>query len=245
VYGAAALAGIGDIPDTILDRSVVVRMRRRAPGESVRPFRLRQAEAEAAPLRERAEAWAARQGPLLADADPAMPAGLVDRPADVWAPLLAIADLVGGPWPARLRAAAERLVAEARAAAETLGERLLRDIRSAFDRRGDPDFLATSELLDALVADPEAPWASLRGRPLGPHRLARMLDNYGVGPQLHRAGTAVARGYLRADFLDPWARYLPPSPPTEDPPPPPPDRAAEALAAWAEAEDGARRVMPL
>ena len=34
-----ALAGIGDLPDTILDRSVVVAMKRRAPGEHVEPFR--------------------------------------------------------------------------------------------------------------------------------------------------------------------------------------------------------------
>jgi hypothetical protein len=37
----AALAGIGAMPDTIEDRAVVIRMRRRAPGESVAPFRHR------------------------------------------------------------------------------------------------------------------------------------------------------------------------------------------------------------
>ena len=40
-YCAVALAGLGDLPDTILTRSVVVRMRRRAPEEHVEPFRRR------------------------------------------------------------------------------------------------------------------------------------------------------------------------------------------------------------
>ena len=40
-FAMAALAGIGAMPDTIEDRAVVIRMRRRAPGESVAPFRHR------------------------------------------------------------------------------------------------------------------------------------------------------------------------------------------------------------
>jgi hypothetical protein len=40
-FAMAALAGIGAMPDTIEDRAVVIRMRRRVPGESVAPFRHR------------------------------------------------------------------------------------------------------------------------------------------------------------------------------------------------------------
>ncbi len=40
-YCAVALAGVGDLPDTIITRSVVIRMRRRAPHERVDPFRFR------------------------------------------------------------------------------------------------------------------------------------------------------------------------------------------------------------
>src|SRR4029077_5677244 len=36
-----ALAGIGDLPDTILDRAIVIAMKRRAPQETVEPFRRR------------------------------------------------------------------------------------------------------------------------------------------------------------------------------------------------------------
>src|SRR3569833_3061112 len=40
-YCGLALAGLGGLPDTILSRSIVVRMRRRAPGEHVQPYRRR------------------------------------------------------------------------------------------------------------------------------------------------------------------------------------------------------------
>lgn len=45
-YCAVALAGLGDLPDTILTRSVVIRMRRRGSKERVEPFRRRLAAAE-------------------------------------------------------------------------------------------------------------------------------------------------------------------------------------------------------
>lgn len=38
-FAMAALAGIGAMPDTIEDRAVVIRMRRRAPNETVAPYR--------------------------------------------------------------------------------------------------------------------------------------------------------------------------------------------------------------
>lgn len=40
-YCAVALAGLDDLPDTIMSRSIVVRMRRRAPTEPVEPWRPR------------------------------------------------------------------------------------------------------------------------------------------------------------------------------------------------------------
>src|SRR6266511_2750474 len=48
-FAMACLASIGDLPDTIMDRAIVVRMRRRGPGEQVRPYRTRR---DAPPLRE-------------------------------------------------------------------------------------------------------------------------------------------------------------------------------------------------
>src|SRR5829696_4402563 len=57
-YCAVALAGLGDLPDTILTRSVIVRMRRRAPHERVEPFRRRLTVASGHGLRDQLAAWA-------------------------------------------------------------------------------------------------------------------------------------------------------------------------------------------
>ncbi|MFY9836972.1 MAG: hypothetical protein WAK55_10950, partial [Xanthobacteraceae bacterium] len=45
-YAAVAMAGLGWLPDTIMSRSVVVRMRRRHDGEQVEPYRRRVHAAE-------------------------------------------------------------------------------------------------------------------------------------------------------------------------------------------------------
>lgn len=97
-YGVA-VAGLGSLRDTILTRSVIVRMRRRAPNERVEPFRQRIHEKEGHALRDRLAAWAESVRHLVDGVFPELPEGISDRPADVWEPLLAIADAAGGAWP--------------------------------------------------------------------------------------------------------------------------------------------------
>ena len=57
-YCAVALAGLGGLPDTLLSRAVVVRMRRRSPDETVEPYRRRIHEPEGRALRNRLSRWA-------------------------------------------------------------------------------------------------------------------------------------------------------------------------------------------
>jgi Protein of unknown function (DUF3631) len=204
-FCAVALAGIGDLPDTILDRAVLVRMRRRAPGEHVEPFRRRKALKPGDELRDGLAAWMDANRDLLADAEPEMPPGLVDRPADVWEALLAIADLAGGAWPARARRAAVELNAERIAADPSLGIALLRDVRAVFDG----DSMPTEDLLAKLCALDESPWGDLRGKPLDARGLARRLKPYDVRPTTVRKGEKTPKGYARADLYDAWTRYLP------------------------------------
>src|SRR5262249_45998418 len=100
-YCAVALAGIGWLPDTILTRAIVIRMCPRAPKEKVTPFRRRVYASEGEVLRDRLAAWAAKVIDVMAAARPEMPPGIEDRNADVWEPLLAVADAAGGIWPQR------------------------------------------------------------------------------------------------------------------------------------------------
>jgi hypothetical protein len=206
-FAACALAGIGDLPDTILDRAVIVSMKRRAEHEPIEPFRERLARPGAEQIRDRVAQWAAHNVNTLRDAFPEMPVGIVDRVADVWEPLIAIADLAGGEWPELAREAAVKLYAERRRRDPSFGVLLLTDCRTVFDARG-VDRLTSKALVEALLALEESSWANLKGKPLDTARVARTLKPYDVRPATHRFGAETHRGYLREDFHDAWARYL-------------------------------------
>ena len=207
-YCAVALAGLHDLPDTIRTRSVVVRMRRRRPDERAEPWRARDGEAAATPLRTRLEAWAVTL-PERITRWPTMPDGVEDRDADVWEALLTVADHAGGNWPHRARQAATALVAASRTVAVTSGVRLLADLRDLFTQGGH-DKLLTTDVTDHLNALEEAPWSAYsNGKGVGPRDLARLLAPYGVSSRSVRDGERTGKGYRATDLADPWARYLP------------------------------------
>ncbi|WP_420711707.1 DUF3631 domain-containing protein [Streptomyces sp. NRRL F-5123] len=214
-FAMAALAGIGDLPDTIMDRSVVVRMRRRADGERVHPFRSKRDTPALHALRQRIIAWA---GPLVdaaADLEPELP--VEDRAADTWEPLVIVADLAGGPWPDLAREACARMVAaEAQAEEDNPGgARVLADIRRIFFARREPDSLTTTDLLAELRADPEAPWGEWGRAGLSARDLGALLREFGiVSGNVRVADGTQRKGYTRSKFLDPWRRYCPTVHPT-------------------------------
>ena len=201
-YCAVALAGLGWLPDTILTRSVVIRMRPRHAGETLEPYRRRKVAPHGGALRRQVERWAAT---IESIDEPAMPPEIQDRDADVWEPLIAIADLAGGTWPERARKAAKALVAEAQEREASLGVRLLADIQSIFEG----DHLASKAMLVRLVELEEAPWSDLKGRPLNERGLAHRLRQYGIKSKTVRIGDMTPKGYAKADFHDAWRRYLP------------------------------------
>jgi hypothetical protein len=209
IFGPKVLAGIGKLPDTIEDRSIIVRLERRPPGVTVERFRSRDATALAAPLREALQDLSLTVD--IRDARPAIPDALDDRAQDGWEPLLAIADAAGGAWPKRARLAAVALSGFREPEDESFGIQLLSDLRTIFAERA-VDRIATTDVLDALKGIEESPWSDYRdGRPLAAHGLARLLRPFGVHPRLERIGSRVARGYARDDLADPWSRYLAPS----------------------------------
>lgn len=202
-FAMAALAGIGTLPDTIADRAVNIRMRRRAPGETVRPFRQRRDGTPLNELRDRLHVWARQHTDALTAAEPEMP--VEDRAADTWESLIAISDQAGGTWPQRARAAALSFVAQA-AQADTEGSlntRLLSDVRDAFTETG-VSFLASAELLARLLKVEEGPWADIE---LTMGKLARRLGQYSISPGPN--STRTVRGYHLAHCLDAFTRYLP------------------------------------
>jgi hypothetical protein len=203
-YCAVAVAGLGWLPDTIMTRSIVIRMRRRHGGETVEPFRLRLVAKDAEQLRDSLAAWAAAQPKEINW--PELPDCIQDRDADVWEALIAIADLAGGDWPERVRQAAVTLVTSAKESEPSLGVRLLSDLRNIF---GESEQLATVTILEKLVALDESIWADLKGKSLDSRGLAVRLKQYGVNSKVLRFGPKLARGYSAADLHEPWLRYVP------------------------------------
>lgn len=209
-FAAVAMAGLDDLPDTIATRAVIVRMRRRSHNEKVSPYRRRLHEPAGHDLRDRLHQWITDHDAHLADAWPELPEGIEDRDADVWEPLIAVADLAGGRWPEVARVSAVSLVSDSQQNKGGMGILLLSDIRKVFNGQ---DFMGTVELLKALHDLEEAPWESLKGDGLDARGLAWRLGKYGITPKQVKAINR--KGYRRSDLEDAWDRYLPPVKPDE------------------------------
>jgi hypothetical protein len=208
-YCAVMIAGLDDLPDTIMSRSIVIRMKRRAPTEPVEPWRPRINSPEAHALAARLAQWAASVKEAATDLWPQMPEGVEDRHADRWEALLSVADLAGGHWPETGRVAAVTDVTDSKAATPSVGVLLLRDIKTVFDKHGAAR-VSTESLLTDLKEIEESPWAVIRrGEPLDSRGLAQRLRKYDIKPDLQRTDDQVSRGYTRAQFTDAWTRYLP------------------------------------
>jgi hypothetical protein len=209
VFCAKALAGIGTLPETVADRSLPIRLERKAPGEKVERFRRRDVEPEAAALRERVERFAAESIEALEAARPELPADLDDRAQDGAEPLLAIADLAGGEWAQRARRAIIELRGGEAAEDDSIGVRLLADVRGAFEALAS-DRVSTVDLLAHLHRLDEAPWAEWYGKPLTARGFSKLLDPYRVRRRTVRLDDGgTAKGYKREQFEDAWKRYLP------------------------------------
>jgi hypothetical protein len=107
------------------------------------------------------------------------------------------------------REAAVALIATSREEEQSLGIRLLADLRTVF---GETEALFTDAILQALHELEESPWKDLKGKSLDSRGLGLRLRQYGIKSNRFRDGVTNKRGYARADLVDAWERYLPPSP---------------------------------
>jgi Protein of unknown function (DUF3631) len=220
-FAMAALAGIGRMPETIEDRGIVLEMKRRSAVEKVEPFRSLRDGAKLEGLKERIETWAEEVRERVRDEYPQLP--VEDRAADLWEPLVRVADLAGGDWPELARSAATALVDSAAEddTARSLKLLLLADLHRLFHPEGMPALteMHSADIVAALTAEDDSPWRDLWGKPLDQRRLASELRNYGVRPKQLRIGGKSAKGYETephtdrdghsVGLSDAWQRYLP------------------------------------
>lgn len=203
-FAMVAMCGLAtDVPDTIMSRSIIVTMRRRLPTERYAPFRESRDGPALHQLRDRLSGWIVPQLADLAKADPELP--VVDRAADVWAPLVTVADAAGGDWPGRARAAAVHFTAiGVDDDAESLAVRLLTDIRDVWPGPT-VDFLSSRDIVAKLRGVEDGPWG-FDEHDLTVRRLANRLRPLGIRP----GSDGSVRGYKREAFADAIARYLTP-----------------------------------
>lgn len=208
VWGAKALCGIGKIADTLADRSVPLRLRRRTAGENVESLR-HSDPALWESLRSRLARFALDSAEAIGKARPSPIPGLNDRANDAWEPLLAIADQAGDHWPKSARNAAIALHG-LEGESPSIGAELLADVKEVFEAKS-ASKVFSADLLEALVADEEAPWATWnRGKPMSPRQLSAKLAEFGIKSKQVRIGIDSGRkGYEKADFVEAWHRYLP------------------------------------
>jgi len=214
VFCPKVIAGIGKLPATVADRSIQIRLKRKALGENVERFRTKLLLGEGNRLKAQLTAWVSAHLKNLKEAHPELPESLSDRQQDGAEPLLAIADAAGGDWPSRARAALLELYSSNNGAEESLGVSLLSDIRDIFWET-EAHELSSRELVGALSKLDGRPWPSLdHSGPITPNVLARILAPFDIFPRNVRTGRLVVKGYKRACFSDGWYRYLTPLAPT-------------------------------
>mgnify|MGYP001612139499 CR=1 FL=1 len=208
-----AIAGIGALPDTVADRSIPIRLKRKARHEKVERFLRREVEPEARQLCREIESWARQWVPRLRTARPELPDELSDRQQDVGEPLLTIADAIGGEWPERARRALVEVCCGQGTEDQSLGVKLLADIRQVFDSCR-MDRISSEDLCVELARVETSPWAEWYGKAITKMRLAHLLKPYEIRPESVRIGDKTPKGYMRKWFEDSWSRYLGTSPPS-------------------------------
>jgi len=203
VWGAMAIAGIKVPADTIVDRSIEIEMRRKAPGETRArlPADLYELCRQ---IRQKCERWAIDHMDDLRAADPVVPSVGNDRAEDNWRVLLTIAAAVG--W-YDIAAATFRKAYADRVPDDNVATMLLSDIRDLL--KGRPRIFS-DDLVNALVKLDDRPWPEWRhGKPITTNGLARSLKPFRIAPTTLRIGDGRRKGYEADAFDDAFRRYLP------------------------------------
>ncbi|MGA2749926.1 MAG: DUF3631 domain-containing protein [Verrucomicrobiota bacterium] len=202
------MAAIGRLPETLADRCIVVRMQRKTAREGCE--RLRELNrSKAGELRQQCARFVADHAEEIARLRPEIPASLNDRAADIWEPLLVLADLAQGGWPQGGREAAEGLTREAREDSP-IGS-LFMDMLMEFVQT-ESGRLFSRNVVAALNGRESRPWMQMRkGKEIDEIWLARQVAPYGIRPRTIRIESATAKGYAQEDFLEVFRRYIPQS----------------------------------
>ena len=208
------MAGIGGIPDTILDRSLVVRLQRKPATERLTPWRERDPEAVKA-MRGQIARWTGDHAGRIVAAGSAVvfPDALHDRARDAWESLLAIGDTAGGEWvgrDGRAWKACEHFAATSEGGEGGAREMLLADLHAIFEADGWSEAIPSATIVERLVAMESRPWPEWkRGKAISVRQLASLLRPFDVHPRNHRGTAGQSKAYFRDALRPVFDAYLP------------------------------------
>ena len=211
VFAPVVLCGIGELPATLHDRSIIIPLKRARHGEIRERFNSLRVDRETELCRKLARFCADNQAQIEA-CDPTLPSSAFNRLGDNWRPLFAIAEVAGGNWPRRAATAFTKLAVHD-LNEQGIGTRLLADIQQVFRSRNAGKMFSQA-LVKALCAMTERPWLEAhKGRRINEIWLASQLRAYGITPATLRIGRSCKKGYRAVDFQDAFERYAPPTGP--------------------------------
>ena len=213
-FGFRAIAAIGKMADTILSRSIPIRMQRAPKGARVARLNRRAYQQEASAVARRILRWAHDNMDAVVEAERTAhrPDWLGDRDCDNWAILFAIGEVASNHWRERLLHAAKTINAAEVDADWT--EEVVHDVRRVFAERDWPDVIMSGDLVKALNGLPDARWIDMRrGQGVSANRLVTLLRPFDVRPTQARDKTqGRVRGYWLADLRPVFDRYPPVGP---------------------------------
>ena len=182
LWGAQALAGIGDQSDTLMSRSIKIGLRRKYRTETVEPFPHNFFE-KSEPLRLAIEEWSAMNKDIPFQQNIHSPVGGSDRASDNWIPLFQIATTFGQIWIDKAKKAYNKMEASnINNDDQSVGLELLSDIDRLIEGLMD-DVIPLRNLLNKLINDEDSDWSHCNyGRPISSKGLAKSLRPYGVTP---------------------------------------------------------------
>ena len=211
VYGAKAISGIGKIPDTLIDRSISLTLKRKMKNEGKR--RVKEWPLEVSnTIQSQLSRWSNDNLQAVKDASPILPVSINDRAQDNWEILLKIAHVLGKGWVERAYEACIE-ISGIESDEPSSNEQLLDDIRTVFSLT-QTNRLLSRYLLTELIRDPEMSWSTYNeGKTITLRQIAKKLSAFHISSKDLRAldinGNEVrGKGYDITDFQDAFSRYL-------------------------------------
>lgn len=207
VFCPIVLAGLNELPRATATRAITVRMQKRRAEQAIEPYQPRMHMPLLKATGEALGGWAQSHAMELAEAWPDLPEGVEDRDAEIWTPLLSLADVAGDEWPERIAKACDEFVnGVAAVPAIPPLARLLQDIMKVWTG----DRLKSSDLCGRLMALQGAMWGTSWQPEAAPRELAAMLRGADISPRKMRIdGGAPVQGYDKSQFVPHWEASVP------------------------------------